>query len=517
MNQYTNLNIKAGDHYFKYVCEYIKDINSHVNIDDIRLKPENGRIYIDYKDYGNRFDYNNSYWEVIDDTNPGNFEHISTSENVPEIYATSAIDLYFPVFSIDLYTKNYGKIKYAITLKTWIHGHEIVIGSYLISRIDVEAADCVRTFLNQKYYEKVRLYFIDPYDLTYNEGWRKFRQSVCGEPGIDNDLEINNNGSILSISMQILYEEPKDNQYLIVDDISNCQNSINIIDNVSEYLKIDLSTNVYESIVDSEPLFQCSLSFNNVYNGNLIEYMSETYQLDEFYIKYGLIIGNENDIYATIETPQYALNEKSVPHGYNRCLFTKSSILKTGNFTNWNGWKPGINVRASVEFITKEGDGMIYLLSNIIPFTEDLYKFFIKDSDFKGLHHVNLNKVDMNNITINAVNRIENKVYKMQKYEDTKSNIMYPVFFKSMPVLNLIIHPEVNENICINLDEYKSKVDAFIIQIEGVKFKEMTRNNNGVIFKIIGSMLPRQITSGTYYILNEDSDVVTSGKYKYEL
>ena len=75
----------------------------------------------------------------------------------------------------------------------------------------------------------------------------------------------------------------------------------------------------------------------------------------------------------------------------------------------------------------------------------------------------------------------------------------------------------MNENICINLDQYKHLVKSFILQIEGVKFIEIGRTKSGVVFKVIGNKLPKQIQTGQYYILNQDSDLVTSGKYTYEV
>ena len=55
------------------------------------------------------------------------------------------------------------------------------------------------------------------------------------------------------------------------------------------------------------------------------------------------------------------------------------------------------------------------------------------------------------------------------------------------------------------------------MQIEGCVFEQIGVNQYGVLFKVIGSSLPNKITDGTYYILNEDSVLVTTGKYKYVL
>ena len=46
---------------------------------------------------------------------------------------------------------------------------------------------------------------------------------------------------------------------------------------------------------------------------------------------------------------------------------------------------------------------------------------------------------------------------------------------------------------------------------------ETSRNPNGVVFKVIGNSLPNMIQSGTYYILNQDSELISTGKYTYEV
>jgi hypothetical protein len=92
---------------------------------------------------------------------------------------------------------------------------------------------------------------------------------------------------------------------------------------------------------------------------------------------------------------------------------------------------------------------------------------------------------------------------------------MQPVFFRVKETEFLTIHPAVTENICINLDDYKSKVEKFILQIEDCTFSQIGSNNFGIIFKVHGKNLPGKVPSGLYYVLNENNELVTSGKYKY--
>ena len=52
--------------------------------------------------------------------------------------------------------------------------------------------------------------------------------------------------------------------------------------------------------------------------------------------------------------------------------------------------------------------------------------------------------------------------------------------------------------------------------IEGVDFIEIGRTDSTIIFRIDGTKLPHDVDEGTYFILNEKFETVTSGKYRYE-
>ena len=94
---------------------------------------------------------------------------------------------------------------------------------------------------------------------------------------------------------------------------------------------------------------------------------------------------------------------------------------------------------------------------------------------------------------------------------DYKANIVKPVFVKVQEADSISLHRSVIENIVINLDKYKNKVDAFILKIGDANYYEIGRINTGIIFKIVGTSLPQE--NGLYYILNEDGELVTTGKY----
>lgn len=99
-----------------------------------------------------------------------------------------------------------------------------------------------------------------------------------------------------------------------------------------------------------------------------------------------------------------------------------------------------------------------------------------------------------------------------EKINSSNNAIIMPVFFRSRDLGNTEIHNEVTENICINLDAYKNKVQYFIIRIGNYSSQEIGRNNSGVIFQIIGPKIGNK-EKGLYYILNEKGEVVTTGNY----
>ena len=120
----------------------------------------------------------------------------------------------------------------------------------------------------------------------------------------------------------------------------------------------------------------------------------------------------------------------------------------------------------------------------------------------------------MNNYNIDVVNKVVNNVVSVERPDDYKANIIKPVFFKVQDAFNITIHPAVTENICINLDAYKNKVNVFSIKIGDQTFNEIGRTANGVIFKIVGvNIEANNGDTGTYYILNDVGELVTTGQY----
>lgn len=508
----TNINITNNIDNYTYIIEYesVNDtvcngselayINNHyfdddknTYFDDIILLRNDDTKYIKY--------YNHWYPIPID-----NDKQIRMTDDLPLTYKTGKLRLYFPQHSVDTYNTGH---KYALTVTTWICGNCVVLGSYIINRFDALACSKIKNINNILYYECIEFDMIDPLSLLYSDSWKNWRQKICNES--TNPDMVNSVGSILYCTLYPVIES--NDGYIKLDGYEGGQNSINITDDEKDFLKLNISANIHKPLKRNErPAINCKLDFNKYYNGDLGDYLKETYGGDQVYkIQYELVIGNEDELYVVNTSPLL------VPT--NTYSFTKD-VITSQNFQNGIGWKPGISIVCSANIVNLDGDSILYLLSNKIPLTEDVFRYFVGE-DFIDKHeyivnNVNIDEVDMNFLNLNIVNKIENNVIQIDKHINDKSGVMIqPVFFKMVDASNIIIHPEVIETICINLDQYKSNVKTFIIQIEGVKFIEYGKNNSGVLFKIVGNKLPGVSTTGTYYILNQDSELVTTGKYTY--
>ena len=494
---FTNINITNTEEQFKYVVEYKKTdqiikhdftngfvINStNETVDDIFFGPTN------YIKQG-------SYWY---DFRP--------CSNQSMMGTCGIIRLYFPQFSVDTYHSGH---KYSFEVCTWIRGKRIVLGSHIINRNDTLMCPSCKKFFNESYYECIDINIVDPYDLIYSDSWSQWRKTFCGEIS---EMP-NSEGSILYCSLHPI-QESNDGEYLKLDGYIGGQSHINLTSSSNDYLHLEIKSNIKTPLKKSDvPSILFDLKFNKHYNGSLEDYLLETYDISNCKIKYELIVGSSNieEVYAMCTSPTLSLVSEYV--------FTKNDINKDA-FENGCGWKEGIVLAGSVEIMDEEENPILYILSNQIPFSEDLLRYFIK-TDFVDKHNyivnnVNLDKVDMEVLNLNIVNKTENKIITSDKPFVDKSGSPQFVFYRVVDLPSINIRPNVNENICINLDQYKHLVKSFILQVEGIKFIEIGRTKSGVVFKIIGGKLPKSISSGQYYVLNQDSDLVTSGKYTYEV
>ena len=317
----------------------------------------------------------------------------------------------------------------------------------------------------------------------------------------------NDTSSIINFSMYPV--ECINDEYIKISDYEGGHNAINIY-NDNGYLNTKLSVN--SQSYNTEPTIDMSISFNKEYHENLKFYLYETYGMLSDSHTFEIVVKDKDNIYYG---PLTRTTDSS------NISFSKEEIQsfrhegKLPMFESNDQYIDGCFLAGSVTFHDNNDKKDITITTNQIPLTMEIYSYLCKNNlNLKGL---DINNIDMTTYNINAINKIINNVIQIDTPSDSKSNIIAPVFFKANDIGNVTIHSAVTENICINLDAYKSKVDVFYLQIEGVKFPEIGRTSNGVIFKVFGSQLPKAYESGTLYIVNEESELITTGKYTYSV
>lgn len=516
---HSNINLNDDSHQYQYVIEYT-DLNGDRDgyvyyVDGERVFFNNinddGQLLCPYKSVLTHYELE-TY--DIDKMKTHYTPHIEGVQKIP----ITVINFYFPRHSIEHF---YQKMKYAINFKIWIGEYEVNLGTFIFDRTEALASEGIKVFNNERYFEVIQFPIIDPFRLVYGDEWQAFRSRICKEKQI-NGHALNNIGSLLYCSLHPVYE--LNGNYISADEITGGQNSIQFAQD--NEMSILLSTNVNEILEDNtEPSFNIDLKFNPIYD-DLKDYLYETYgiQFDEKSnsgLKVELIVGDNENLYCV-------LNKFYPDISTTHFSFSKTELIASRNFINWNGYKEGMFIKASIDFVDNvkivhnklvDYDSLLYLLSNQLPFTQSIYKYFTKASsiyDDNGKLICNINLDDMQQQVFNVVNKTVQEITIPAVITDTKNHILQPVFYKTQESREIIIHPEVNENICINLDDYKYNVEYFVLQIEGRTFSEYGRIQQGIIFKIIGKTLPREILTGTYYILDQNNELVTTGKYKYE-
>ena len=94
---------------------------------------------------------------------------------------------------------------------------------------------------------------------------------------------------------------------------------------------------------------------------------------------------------------------------------------------------------------------------------------------------------------------------------NTSRVILQPYFYRANDLQTIKIRTYIKQNIGINLADYMSKIDSFILSIDGNNFNEIGRNDIYVIFKVDASLLNN--TSGKYDIIDSDGNYLSTGNY----
>lgn len=490
------INILGNDQSFPYIVEYEKngknqDGHNSTDGDDILWDSNWDSVHL----FEGKIKYyrDNNNWYVVDRTNMVN-------TYIPNLVHTSNVKIYIPTHSISTYVSN---VKYCVSVNTWINGIKIDLGTFIFKPTDTYAISSGPIKRgNNEYHECIDFDIIDPFYLIYDDAWINFRNNVCKEP-----LHMNTTASALQVSMFIVDDANDYSGYIMKDGYTGGCTAFTIAEE-TDFLSLKLSPNY-------NPLgFKFELSINEVYD-NILEYLKETYSISNIGnndISFDIVIKNKNSIIVCLPDNKIGYNcvYNSTKRAFEQCVdwnrFGDNDGIKIF-FDDWNNFEEGWCLVASMTVYDKDLE-LLNIVSNEIPITQELFSIYTNGGSEKII-----DIKDMNITTYNVVNKKVNNIVQIERPNESKANIVQPVFFRVKDLETLTLHPAVTENISINLDDYKSKVDKFTLLIDGCKFEQIGSNSYGILFKITANTLPANTVSGTYYILDENLELVTTGKY----
>ncbi len=164
------------------------------------------------------------------------------------------------------------------------------------------------------------------------------------------------------------------------------------------------------------------------------------------------------------------------------------------------------------------------ILSNPVIITEETFKYFINSTAEQSGTYTPVvswenGEKDMNTANFNFIDKISCTVRKSAATAETLSGnrsprVLYkPVFYRTQDLQNISVRAGLVQNIGINLAEYMTKVETFVLAIGSQRVTESARNDIYVIFSVDGTALS---DGGTYHISNQDGEYISSGKYTVE-
>ena len=448
-------------------------------------------------------------------TRPIDANHPVQNDELPEIIPQKRIRLNFPVYSIESFYddtfvdgNDLSGLYYVLTAYTFVNGRQVVVGSFGFTVLDSVATPMPFRYKGQDYKTMVEFNVVDPAAITYEDDWVGFRRDYCEEPE-----GTNNTGSVLHFDLHVV-RETTPGTFIETVEFKGCSGSVPF----SRYKNADLKANLQWTDTGAD----MSLVFNEVYNGDLNLYMEETYDVHTgCTLVWELLVRDSENVWLALP---HATTLATDPSTWE---WPVQDFQEQG-IRDWSWWKPGMVLQGCV-YVFRDGADtsdlerllemetpVVEALSNEVPITPEVFRFIPPVVNELGLTKLNLDIISMQEYNVPVVNKVTKNIIKVNRPEDYKANILRPVFIRSVELKNIVVHPEVTENLSLGLNRYKSAVSLFWIRIEGVDFVEIGRTDNTVVFKVDGSLLANEQTSGTYYILNENKEVVTSGNYRYE-
>lgn len=362
-----------------------------------------------------------------------------------------------------------------------IGNKNVHIFSETISTHDIVATPKTMIYDGIRYYECVQVSIPSPFDVVYSDEWITFREELCHEMPNTNNAE-----TLLSVELYPLKDDFVYPDYKAGYTNFSLSRTPNDLTNLLEF--------------DGDFNIKNTLYFNPVYEGDFQLYMSETYGLNDIYnnysVKQELVLKDSDNIYRFFETD----------------ISSNTTVLNKAELgMGWGDWKVGMYFVSTINILDENENELMVLYSNELPITLESFAYLISKNE-----KIELEEVEMNIYNLDVVNKIEKRIVQVTNSVDDKSNIINNVFVLSSKIDDLVIYPKVTQNVLLPLNGYKNKVTLFYLLIEGECFTEIGRNQQGVIFKIDGNLLPNKEVTGVYHILNESKEMVTMGNYTYK-
>lgn len=236
----------------------------------------------------------------------------------------------------------------------------------------------------------------------------------------------------------------------------------------------------------------------------LLQEIQAIYKKDDVRVKSTIYIADPENVYGKIDVSGNTCPNPSVDRW--------SSIVTPKPEDFFSKWYDSMRIFGWLKFyrvVDGEEVMLIGYRTNMVPVTQKMWCFWMAGSEIEE------GDFNMSNFP-RTINKTIQQVTNISTSGDSKAGIVQPVFVRVRDLANIVVHPAVVENIVINLDAYKSSCSRFMIRIEGATFHEIGRIAGGVVFNVNGNMLRGTISEGTYYILDQDANLVTTGKYRYE-
>lgn len=482
----AQINIEGDGRTFRYAVQQT-GIGYEVSDNTYWMPADNGDIQLVYLGYGqNSIAIKNiNVWTSVSD--PSSLD-LRTSD-IPANARINRYRLLFPEYSVDVYKRT----KYVLSASAYVNGVNVVAGCWLVDRMDAKAVDEGNIiFKNTIYRECIEFDAPDIWSVLYDRQWTDFRQNVC-----EDEDGYTPSSSVIHFELVPVIEDSSASSTFIENDPYNGGSTSAMLGRTDDGLRLHLEANDQHI----EAMVNWPENYTNWHDFS--DYLLKEYGIDVTGCssRFDFVIKDEENIYMHTEAvySEIKTNFSAMPDE----LFEIQS---------WDNFVEKCFIAASYTIYDDDSDS-IALISNEVPLTPDLFRWMITCHESAI---PNIEEYIMNETKINIVNKIEQEVVEISRPSDGQGGMIKPIFIQSQPSNNIIVHPEVTENIPINLNAYKHKVNMFWMQIEGVQFPEIGRTASSVIFKLTGQMLPQNIEEGTYFILNEEKELVTTGSFIYK-